>query len=276
MLFEVKRMSRLLTILKNTAFSVTEAEFATVGNFWKNQVFFYKRDRLYYVTDGEADIILKEKTIHLQKGHLYLIPSHSVLTGKCNDFLSHHFIHFQFDEYAYNLFYAVRPKTEVEADEFDEHYFRLLEHNMLEKAKGPLSAQAELEINGIMQILISKFLPSDTLDDDIIQFLDIIAYIDANLHRSITVEELANKAALNKVYFSNIFSKHIGISPSQFIINRRLEKAMDIMRHSDSSLKEIAFKVGFDNAMYFPRIFKKKIGMTPSKFKAKSSGNNQK
>ena len=82
-------MSRLLNFLKNTAFSVTEAEFATVGDFWKNQVFFYKRERLYYVTDGEADIILKEKTIHLQKGRLYLIPSHSVLTGKCKDFLSH-------------------------------------------------------------------------------------------------------------------------------------------------------------------------------------------
>ena len=112
-------MGRLLDILKNTTINVTEAEFATVGDFWKNQVFYYKRDRLYYVTDGNADIILKEKTIHLQQGRLYLIPSHSVVDGNCRQFLSHHFVHFQFDDYAYNLFYSLSPKTEVEADELD-------------------------------------------------------------------------------------------------------------------------------------------------------------
>lgn len=264
-------MSRLLNFLKNTAFSVTEAEFATVGDFWKNQVFFYKRERLYYVTDGEADIILKEKTIHLQKGRLYLIPSHSVLTGKCKDFLSHHFIHFQFDESVYNFFYAVKLKSEVEADEFDEHYFKVLEKYMLEQAKAPLTPQADLEINGIMQILISKFLPNITLNDDMIQMLDIVSYIDKNLDRNITVEELANVAALNKVYFSNKFTKHMGVSPSQFIINRRLEKAMDMIKYSDLNLKEISFKVGFENNMYFSRIFKKKIGMTPSEFRLKGA-----
>ena len=52
-------MGRLLDILKNTTINVTEAEFATVGDFWKDQVFYYKRDSLYYVTNGGADIILK-------------------------------------------------------------------------------------------------------------------------------------------------------------------------------------------------------------------------
>lgn len=269
-------MSKLLNLLKITTFAVTEAEFATVGDFWKNQVFFYKRERLYYVTDGEADIILKEKTIHLQKGRLYLIPSHSVLTGKCNNFLSHHFIHFQFDESVYNFFYAIKLKTEVEAGEFDEKYFEILEKYMLQQAKGPLPPQAQLEINGIMQILISKFVPNITLDDDMIQMLDIVSYIDGNLERNITVEELADVAALNKVYFSNKFTKHMGISPSQFIINRRLEKAMDMIKYSDLNLKEISFKVGFESNMYFSRIFKKKIGMTPSEFRLKGANMSQK
>ena len=60
-------MGRLLDILKNTTINVTEAEFATVGDFWKDQVFYYKRDRLYYVTNGGADIILKEKPVLVVK-----------------------------------------------------------------------------------------------------------------------------------------------------------------------------------------------------------------
>ena len=114
-------------------------------------------------------------------------------------------------------------------------------------------------------------MPDTAFNDDMLQFVDIISYIDENIDKQITVAELADRAALNKVYFSNIFTKHIGISPSQFVINRKLEKAMDLIRHSDGNMKEIAFKTGFESAMYFSRIFKKKIGMTPSEFKEKTT-----
>ena len=61
----------------------------------------------------------------------------------------------------------------------------------------------------------------------------------------------------------------MGISPSQFVINRRLEMAMELIKFSNYSLKEIAYKSGFQNKLYFSRNFKKKIGMTPTEFKNK-------
>ena len=87
----------------------------------------------------------------------------------------------------------------------------------------------ELEVSGIMKILISRFLPDIYPDDSIVPFLDIIEYIDKNIERDISVEELADICSLNKIYFSNKFARHMGISPSQFVINRRLEKAMELI-----------------------------------------------
>lgn len=274
-------MNQIFNLINNAVLPVTEGEHVTVGSFWKNQVFFYKHERLYYVTDGDAEIYLKDKTLHLKKGYLYFIPSHSVITGKCENFFSHHFIHFRFDDAASNIFYALHLENEVKASEIDEYYFKVIEKYIAEKngdttaltdkAQKSYGLKSELEANAVMQILISRFLPDADPDDSLIQFLDVIEYIDKNIEKEITVEELAGLYSLNKIYFSNKFAKHMGVSPSQFIINRRLEKAMELIKTSNLSLKEISYKCGFQNNLYFSRLFKKKIGMSPSEFKIKIS-----
>lgn len=263
-------MSQIFSLINTATFPVTEGEFVTVGSFWKNQVFFYKYERLYYVTDGDAEIYLKDKSIRLKPGYMYFIPSHSVITGKCEEYFSHHFIHFRFERSASNVFYALNLKNEVKAGEADEYFFKRIESYIKSRNEGHGNDLAgELEVSGIMKILISRFLPDIYPDDSIVTFLDIIEYIDKNIERDISVEELADICSLNKIYFSNKFARHMGISPSQFVINRRLEKAMELIKFSNYSLKEIAYKSGFQNNLYFSRIFKKKIGMTPTEFKNK-------
>lgn len=274
-------MNQIFNLINNAVLPVTEGEHVTVGSFWENQVFFYKHERLYYVSDGDAEIYLKDKTLHLKKGYLYFIPSHSVITGKCENFFSHHFIHFRFDDAASNIFYALHLENEVKASEIDEYYFKVIERYIAEKngdttaltdkSQKSYGLKSELEANAVMQILISRFLPDADPDDSLIQFLDVIEYIDKNIEKEITVEELAGLYSLNKIYFSNKFAKHMGVSPSQFIINRRLEKAMELIKTSNLSLKEISYKCGFQNNLYFSRLFKKKIGMSPSEFKIKIS-----
>ncbi|MDY2880515.1 MAG: AraC family transcriptional regulator [Candidatus Borkfalkiaceae bacterium] len=265
-------MSQIFNLINSATFPVTEGDFVTIGSIWKNVVFFYKYERLYYITDGDAEIFLKDKSIRLKPGYMYFIPSHSVITGNCEESFSHHFIHFRFERSASNVFHALALKNEVKAGEADEYFFKRIERYISEKENGHGNdLQTELEINGIMKILISRFLPDIYPDDSIVPFLDVIEYIDKNIEREITVEELADLCSLNKIYFSNKFAKHMGISPSQFVINRRLEKAMELIKFSNLSMKEIAYKCGFQNNLYFSRIFRKKIGMTPTEFKNKIS-----
>lgn len=257
-------MDQLSKLIKGTVFSVREANFAVVGDFWKNIVFFYKHCRLYYITEGEAELVLKSTTLHLKPHRLYYIPSHSVLTANCNTFLSHYFIHFQFDGILKTFSPSLQLHMEAEPREGDEQLFQRVEALMQKNSEHLDDA---LELNGIMQILLSRFLTKTEANPDILRFSKVIEYIDNNLEKKITVEELADLLYLNKVYFSNSFTKSMGITPSQLIIEKKLSRAMQLLKNGNMTTKEIAFSLGFNDEAYFSRLFKKKTKLTPSQFR---------
>ena len=257
-------MDQLSKLIKGTVFSVREAEFATVGDFWKNMVFFYKHCRLYYVTEGTAELVLKSTTLHLQPHKLYYIPSYSVITANCNTFLSHHYIHFQFDGILNTFSPSLQLYMEADPQPGDEQLFKRVQ-KLIQSPSDRLDES--LELNGIMQILLSRFLQKTDADSDILRFSKVIEYIDENIDKKITVEELAELLYLNKVYFSNLFTKYIGMSPSQLIIEKKLARARYLLRNESMSTKEIAFSLGFNNEAYFSRLFKNKTKMTPSEFR---------
>lgn len=265
-------MEQLSKLIQSTVFSVREADFATVGDFWKNIVFFYKHSRLYYVTEGQADLILRGTTLHLQPHKLYYIPSYSVLTANCDTFLSHHFVHFQFD----GLLNTVSPSLQLsmEADPLpgDQDLFRRIE-TLQNSSDKPLNVM--LELNGIMQILFSRFLQNSDVNPSVLRFSKVIEYIDNNLDKKITVAELAELLYLDEVYFSNAFTKCIGVTPSQLIIGKKISRAMLLLRSENMSTQEIAFSLGFSSEAYFSRLFKKKTHLTPSEFRKNVQKNKQ-
>lgn len=257
-------MEQLSKMINSTVFSVPEAKFETVGDFWKDFVFFYKHCRLYYITDGEAKLVLKGATLQLKPHKLYYIPSYSVLTANCDSYLSHHYIHFQFD----GILNTFSPyfQLHMEADPLpgDEQLFQRVA-SIVERNSDRLDEA--LELNGIMQILLSRFLQKAEASPDILRFSKVIEYIDNHIDKKITVAELADLLYLNKVYFSNTFTKSMGITPSQLIIEKKLSRAMYLLKNSNMTTKEICYSLGLDNEAYFSRLFKKKSGLTPSAFR---------
>ena len=79
--------------------------------------------------------------------------------------------------------------------------------------------------------------------------------------------QLAEIANLNPTYFSNLFSKLIGISPLQYLNKRRIEKAQELLIGTHDTLYLIARQVGFSDEYYFSRIFKKTVGISPDKYR---------
>lgn len=259
-------MNKTSELIKQTVFEIKEADFATVGDFWKNIVFFYKHDRFYYVTEGEANLILKDKVISLKKNFLYYIPSYSVVTANCDSLLSHHFIHFQFSDMYNNLYNAINLRNEAPAEPYDESLFKRIEELIKSDDK---AGYKDLEINGLLQVILSRFIPKT---DDVLmplRFGEVIDYINKNVEKRITLQELADLCHLHKVYFSNTFKAQFGISPSQYVINKKMQRAMLLLRDSDKTVMEISDQLGYDNELYFSRIFHLKTGFTPSEFRKK-------
>jgi len=97
---------------------------------------------------------------------------------------------------------------------------------------------------------------------------DAKEYIDKNFKdSSLCVSFLSEKAGISEVYFRKLFKSQYHISPSQYIISIRLERAKELMKYPFLSLEECALQSGFSTLQYFCRVFKKKTGTTPAKYR---------
>jgi AraC family transcriptional regulator len=91
-------------------------------------------------------------------------------------------------------------------------------------------------------------------------------YIDENLDRQIGLGDLADVTGLSRWYFLRRFHETVGTSPHDYITRARLDRAMDLLRTTRSSVMKIAAEVGMTHS-HFSRLFARRIGMTPSDFR---------
>jgi AraC family transcriptional regulator len=98
----------------------------------------------------------------------------------------------------------------------------------------------------------------------------VLAYIDANIGGDITLSDLAQLVGVSKHHFIRSFRAATGRTPYAFLVDRRLARAVDALRHSPMAIARIARAAGFKTAPGFSNVFKKHYGMSPSAFRSRS------
>lgn len=93
-----------------------------------------------------------------------------------------------------------------------------------------------------------------------------LAYIKANLSGKLSIQELAAMSYLSTNRYSTVFKELLGISPQQYIIHLKLQKAIQYMHYTNMSVGEIAVSLGFGDQLYFSRLFKKYMHLSPRDF----------
>lgn len=109
-------------------------------------------------------------------------------------------------------------------------------------------------------------IPEHEKNNTDILILDLKNYIEQNLEKNITLDELAQKVNLNKTYFIKRFKIMWNMSPIKFINNLRIEKAKRLMLSGKLSMQKISEAVGFNSIHYFSRAFKQSEGVSPSEY----------
>ncbi|MFZ2538810.1 MAG: AraC family transcriptional regulator [Oscillospiraceae bacterium] len=92
-------------------------------------------------------------------------------------------------------------------------------------------------------------------------------YIDANFKHNITLDDLAKIAHINKYYLVHAFKKSYGISPVNYLIEKRIEESKHLLKTTNTSLSKIAGVVGFSSPSYFSQAFKTATGKTPNEYR---------
>lgn len=91
-----------------------------------------------------------------------------------------------------------------------------------------------------------------------------MAFIDANLFRDITVADIARHVGVSESTALREFQTRLERSPSSYIVDRRLEEAMILIKSQRYSVGQVSDIVGYENISAFSAAFKKKFGATPS------------
>lgn len=145
---------------------------------------------------------------------------------------------------------------------------RALENN----AESTSRLYAETMTNALMVHLLQSYctqkltLPTYIGGLSKLKLQRVIDYIHAHLDRDLSLKELAAIVQISPHYFSQLFKQSIGITPHQYVIQQRINRAKELLKHKELTIAEIAKVVGFVDQSHFHRHFKRLAGVTPKAF----------
>lgn len=92
-------------------------------------------------------------------------------------------------------------------------------------------------------------------------------YAESRLQADIRLEALAGVCGLSTDYFVRQFKASVGVSPYQFVLSLRIERAQRLLRDGQESLAEIALRCGFTHQEHMTRMFRRRTGVTPGRYR---------
>jgi AraC family transcriptional regulator len=99
------------------------------------------------------------------------------------------------------------------------------------------------------------------------QLQEIVDYIHENIAYDLSLKELATIAGMGSHHFGNLFKRSTGLSPYQYVIQQRLDRAKELLKDRDLSIVDIAVQTGFANQSHLTRLFSKHLAITPRQYR---------
>ena len=231
--------------------------------------------QINYITEGSGIMETHDGIFAINPGSIIIIKPgvwHRYRPAKAMGWREH-YIGFQ-GEFANNIFgkgffSQANPVIHVGfQDKILELFYRVAD--IVKDEKSGYQQVASGVIIQILGSIISSVKNKDFAGKDIERKIrKARIYFRNNLDKNIDVEELASELNIGYSYFRRMFKKFTGISPVQYHLMLRLQRAKDLLVSTDLSVKEIAMELCFQSIFYFTRIFKKKMGIPPTEFRKK-------
>ena len=239
---------------------------------WSTKNAMQHYNKLYYIKKGTFYFEVNGKKFTVGEGALVLLPAGSVQSYHANndETATKYWFHFTTPCGDKDLFEQISVAYYIDVPKCDDSKISSLFATIIEKGESAdisgqlLSKSAMFELLsyyiGLGEARFSTKLHSPN-------FLKLTEYIDDNLDRKLSIEELADVVHLSPNYFIRHFHKNFGISPMKYITEQRIKLACHLLIDKGYTIKDVALKTGFSTVYYFDRTFKKHTGYTPSQYR---------
>ena len=239
----------------------------------------------HYHDSIEISIVLKGPTYYHVNHQTYLVETGDVVIINPYDLHfeeqkegSSHHMHlglenFQLLGYEKNQIPFISPVLSIENKEVFEH---ILKRILMEKEESQLYQEAIMRLVSIdLLILILREIDEQKIAIKPIKKKEksktvlansIKYYLEAHHSEDISLDSLSSSMYLSPTSMSKLFKEETGDSPINYLIKIRMEKAKELLIKKESSIKEIANLVGYQDAYHFSKLFKKYTGTSPSEY----------
>ncbi|SKA85290.1 AraC-type DNA-binding protein [Clostridium sp. USBA 49] len=228
---------------------------------------------IHYIIDGKGIFHIDNKTFTLTKNQGFVIFP-NILTYYEADFFNPWF-------YTWVGFTGFKAETYLKQANISRAnpIFTYKNGGQIEsyvdemiKCQSP-TEENELKLHGLLFLFLSELVKNaDKKDLTLKDHKDIyikksIQYIEKYFADDISICDLAKYVGLNRSYLSSLFKNYVNMSPQEFLINYRINKAIDFMSVPSLSISEISRSVGYEDPLAFSKIFKKIKGFSPKKYR---------
>ena len=131
-------------------------------------------------------------------------------------------------------------------------------------------AETIQEIQDVYQlsaVMLAKLVDASKERQPSYQVVQAQNYISCNIHKKITLEDLARQVGLSPHYLSNLFSAEMGISVHNYIQKEKIKVSCHFLKNSNRTVSDIAAYMGFQTPSHFTAVFRKWMDMTPTEYR---------
>ena len=214
----------------------------------------HRHHEMVYCLEGKGTAEIEGKSFSFSTGNYYITKKHTSHGEKTGG--GTRIIYFYFDA----------PDELVSAGMFSDFDGNILSY--VKKLRTESGTHSILR-DEMMQCLIKTILIETLRSNESAKpgFDAVIQYIDENMENGIDFKFLARKLHYSYERFRHLFKEHTGLSPNQYLIRQRIEKAKFLMKmNPDACVTEISYNCGFPTSSHFAKAFRAKEGMSPSEY----------
>lgn len=230
---------------------------------------------LFYCVQGKGYYTLDGHTFTLNPNQYVIVPTTDkplVYWSDTEDPWSIYWVHFTSDALqAFNRAYHIVPEQGPQYIPHNEKGIRIWEE-MYENLSRGYSPENLMNTNLCLYHLIATFVFSQQQNQNssspekaIIR--ETIDYMKNNLDKTIRIEDFADLNKYSVSHFSKLFRLTTGMSPIEYFIHLKMQKACQLLYTEDSRVKQIAALLGYDDPYYFSRLFKKYMNTSPETYR---------
>jgi AraC-like DNA-binding protein/mannose-6-phosphate isomerase-like protein (cupin superfamily) len=231
---------------------------------------------LIYCLEGRGDVTIKKNSYSIEAGDFFIVPAKTAHTYAADENVpwTIYWIHFkgrtadavtELIEQKYNGHKGFKQYNEKTIQHFNEMY------SQLERG---YSMDHLVYANMCLVHFFATFLYTNVyLDTERSLYKDIqdvaIDFLSKNLHKALTLSEMAATVNLSAPHFSYVFKKKTGFSPIEYFNHLKVQKACQYLLFTSLRVKEIAYELGIEDPFYFSRMFTRIMGSSPNEYREK-------